>query len=232
MPNASSTLSQQNVSSHFGALIMVMMLGMFGTAEPALQAFPQERPVFLREYSTNHYTVAAYFLCRFTVEAIVTAIQVFVMAMITYWLIGFQMTFGTLFLVVYGLAMTSTAMSVMLGCAIEDPKLGQEMLPILFVPQMLFAGFFVAPHLIPSWLSWARYIFSLTYSVRIGVTQEFKDENCVGGDMALQMCGGLMDSIDANEDDIWWNWLVLLGLFVFFRLMALYTLRKKATKFF
>jgi len=31
------------------------------------------------------------------------------------------------------------------------------MLPILFVPQMLFAGFFVAPELIPIWL---RYVES------------------------------------------------------------------------
>lgn len=52
----------------------------------------------------------------------------------------------------YMLAMASTAMAVMLGCSVEDPKLGQEMLPLLFVPQMLFAGFFVAPDLIPIWL--------------------------------------------------------------------------------
>ena len=46
---------------------------------------------------------------------------------------------------VYSLAMASTALAVLLGCAIEDPKLAQEMLPLLFVPQMLFAGFFVRP---------------------------------------------------------------------------------------
>ncbi len=57
-------------------------------------------------------------------------------------------------LILYVLAMASTAVTVLLGCAIEDPKLGQEMLPLLFVPQLLFAGFFVAPLLMPSWLGW------------------------------------------------------------------------------
>ena len=53
------------------------LLGMVGTAQPALLAFPAERPVFVREYSTNHYSVVSYFLSRFIIEAIVTALQVF-----------------------------------------------------------------------------------------------------------------------------------------------------------
>jgi ABC-type multidrug transport system permease subunit len=211
---------------------MVMMMGMMGTAQQALLAFPQERPIFLREYSTNHYSVGSYFLARFTIEAVVTAIQILLMVIVSYWLVGFQMSFTNLFLIMYGLAMASTALSVWLGCVVEDPKLGQEMLPVLFVPQLLFSGFFVAPELMPSWLSWARYIFSLTYAVRIGATEEFGEGTCVGGEQANAMCGGLMDSLDANEDDKWWNWVAMLGLFAFFRLLALYILRRKATKFF
>ena len=124
---------------------MVLLMSMFGTAQPALLAFPEERPVFLREYSTNHYSVVAYFMARFTMEATVTALQVLLQLLITYYLIGFSSSFAMLWLTIYALAMSSTALSVLLGCAVEDPKLGQEMLPLLFVPQMLFAGFFVRP---------------------------------------------------------------------------------------
>jgi len=46
------------------------------------------------------------------------------------------------FAIVYALAMTSTAVAVLLGCSVGDPKMGQEFLPVLFVPQLLFAGFF------------------------------------------------------------------------------------------
>ena len=82
-------------------------------------------------------------------EAVVTAGQVMVQVLITYFLIGFQGNFGMYFVTVYTLAMASTALAVALGCSVEDPKLAQEMLPILFVPQMLFAGFFVQTELIP-----------------------------------------------------------------------------------
>ena len=67
-----------NVSSHFGAVIMILMGGMFFTAEGALQSFPEERPIFLREYSTNHYSVGAYFVSHFTMEAFLTALQILV----------------------------------------------------------------------------------------------------------------------------------------------------------
>jgi ABC-type multidrug transport system ATPase subunit/ABC-type multidrug transport system permease subunit len=140
-----------NLQSHFGALIMVLLMSMFGTAQPALLSFPEERPVFLREYSTNHYSVISYFLSRLTMEAVVTGLQVFVQAIITYFMIGFQLSFGLFWAVTYSLAMASTALAVLLGCSVEDPKLAQEMLPILFVPQMLFAGFFVVPDLIRKW---------------------------------------------------------------------------------
>jgi ABC-type multidrug transport system ATPase subunit len=219
----------QNLNSQFGALIMVMMMGMMGTAQQALLAFPQERPVFLREYSTNHYSVGSYFLARLTVEAIVTAAQILVMVVISYFLIGFKSDFGMFYLILYALAMASTAVAVLLGCAIEDPKLGQEMLPLLFVPQLLFAGFFVAPSLMPSWLGWARFIFPLTYSVRLGLIEEFEDCGSEQGDM---MCEELLKSIEAEPDEMWWYWTVLFGLFAFFRISALFVLRRKATKFF
>jgi ABC-type multidrug transport system permease subunit len=209
---------------------MVVLMSMFGTAQPALLAFPEERPVFLREYSTNHYSVVSYFLARFSMEAVVTALQILVQCVITYFLISFKSNFGIFYLAIYALAMSSTALAVLLGCAVEDPKLGQEMLPILFVPQMLFAGFFVIPELIPAWLRWARYLCSLTYAIRIVLVEEF-GHGC-GSEKADEMCENLLVAIEADEDETWWNWLALVGLFLMFRLFALYVLQQKALKFF
>jgi hypothetical protein len=73
-----------NVQSTFGALIMVLMMGMFGTAQPALLSFPEERPVFLREYSTDHYSVGAYFLSRLSMEAFITCLQVIIQVLFCY----------------------------------------------------------------------------------------------------------------------------------------------------
>eukprot|EP00522_Entomoneis_paludosa_P006385 CAMPEP_0172451976 /NCGR_PEP_ID=MMETSP1065-20121228/9768_1 /TAXON_ID=265537 /ORGANISM="Amphiprora paludosa, Strain CCMP125" /LENGTH=650 /DNA_ID=CAMNT_0013203947 /DNA_START=259 /DNA_END=2211 /DNA_ORIENTATION=+ len=220
-----------NLQSHFGALIMVLLMSMFGTAQPALLAFPSERPVFLREYSTNHYSVSAYFMSRLSMEAFVTGLQVMISNLLTYFMINFQIGFGAYFGTIYTLAMGSTALAVLLGASLENPAMAQEMLPILFVPQMLFAGFFVVPELIPVWLRWARYLCTLTYALRILMVGEFEDCD-PSNPAANDNCNNLLDTVDAEPDDTWWNWLVLIALFLFFRLMALFVLQRKATKFY
>ena len=199
-----------------------------GTAQPALLTFPQERPVFLREYSTNHYSVVSYFLSRLTIEVLVTALQCFFLVLVSFLLFGFQSNFFFFYINTYALAMVSTALAVMLGCTVEDPKLATEMMRIVFVPQLLFAGFFVSPSLIPSWLRWLRYVFSLTYVMRLGVLEEFSDCH---GQKASIACDALIDAVDAESDESWSYWIILAVLFIFFRLSALFFLQRKATKF-
>jgi ABC-type multidrug transport system permease subunit len=145
----------------------------------------------------------------------------------TFWLIS-NLPLASFFLYIYLLAIASTALAVMLGCSVEDPKLGQEMMPVLFVPQMLVAGLFVSPERMPDWWAWARYIFTLTYSVCIGLIREFGGGFYKGDDM----CQDFLVSIEADPDSEWLYWMVTLILMAFFRRLVLYILRRKATKFF
>lgn len=141
-------------------------------------------------------------------------------------MIGFQSSFLMYFVTVYALAITSATMAVLLGCAIVDPLLAQEMLPVLFIPQMLFAGFFVSPHLIPVWLRWIQFLCSLTFAVRILLVSEF-DRDC-GGAFADGLCQYVLDTAEASSEHVWCYWLLLLILLVGFRLAALLILKKKA----
>jgi hypothetical protein len=43
----------KNFNSHVGAVMMAMIYSMFGSAQPIMLAFPFERPMFLREFSTG-----------------------------------------------------------------------------------------------------------------------------------------------------------------------------------
>jgi len=131
-----------NFQSHFGALVITLLLAMFGTALPALLAFPDERPVFLREYSTNHYSVLSYFCARFVMECIVVLIQCLQINLIVYWAIGIRMRFDYLLLLSYILSLGSTALAALVGAALDDPKLGYQLMPVVYIPQLLLSGFF------------------------------------------------------------------------------------------
>eukprot|EP00815_Leptocylindrus_aporus_P011235 CAMPEP_0116067886 /NCGR_PEP_ID=MMETSP0322-20121206/11333_1 /TAXON_ID=163516 /ORGANISM="Leptocylindrus danicus var. apora, Strain B651" /LENGTH=576 /DNA_ID=CAMNT_0003554893 /DNA_START=66 /DNA_END=1793 /DNA_ORIENTATION=+ len=200
---ASDNAEVNNLNSHFGSLVMVLVSAMFGTAQPALVEFPSERPVFLREYYTNHYTVGSYFLSKFSVEAIVTFAQCFTQSVLNYYMINLQMGFITFTLLVYVLGMASTAVAVLMGAFVSDPGIAQELLPLLFVPQLLFAGFFIASDLIPVYLQWAQYLCSLTYSMRIALIYEFGD--CEPGE-AEKNCDNLLDYTFAEELDVAVYW--------------------------
>jgi len=52
------------VQASFGAMANLLISTMFGVAQSSLMEFPKDRPVFLREYSTNHYSILPYFLSK------------------------------------------------------------------------------------------------------------------------------------------------------------------------
>ena len=97
-----------NVQSCFGALLMALLANVFSTALPSLIAFPDERPVFLREYSTNHYSVFSYFGSRLLMELLVTGVQVTVSSILTYFLVGFSAHYGIFWSGLYLMACAST----------------------------------------------------------------------------------------------------------------------------
>ncbi|KAG7349282.1 ABC transporter [Nitzschia inconspicua] len=224
-----------NAQSTFGALLMSLTANIFSTALPSLVAFPEERPVFLREYSTNHYSVVSYFVSRLTVELTVNAVQVTVSTITTYFMVGFHLDYWVLWTAVYLLACASSALGVMVGSATESASTAIELLPAVFMPQILFSGFFVPPALIPNWLSWLVYIMPLTYGVRILLAGEFGGDRCDNVETfpdGTNSCTRILGNSGSNPEDVWWYYLVLLGLFIVFRLFALFVLKKKASKFY
>lgn len=231
-----------NVQSTFGAILMSLLANVFSTTIPSLLVFPQERPVFLREYSTNHYSVLSYFMSRLTMEFVVTAIQVIVSTTITYSMVGYEGSFVVFFLDIYLLAMTSTALGVLLGSSADDPSTAIELLPGAIMPQILFAGFFVPPELIPDWMAWLRYLCPLTYATRIALANEF-DGRCDDivvdtgnqqgqGPPSANYCDNVLANVDVDVDETWRNWFALLAMFVGMRVLALVNLRRKASKYY
>jgi ABC-type multidrug transport system ATPase subunit len=220
-----------NITSQFGALMILLMLAMLGTAQPALLFFPEERPIFLREYSTDHYSVMSYFVSRLLVEMMNTGVQILIMATLIYFMVSFNGSYWIFLGTTYALAMSGTAMAVMLGVLAEgNAKVAQQLLPLLFIPQLLFSGFFVSPSLMPSYLQWAQYVCVLTYAVRILIVEEFYE--CSDNPTENRNCQNLVENVRADPDQLLFYWSMLVIYFIVFRTLALFLLRRSATKFY
>jgi hypothetical protein len=222
------------LSSHFGAIVMVSIGSMFGTAQPVMLSFPMERPIFLREYTTGTYSCFAYFISKAMVEVPLAFFQNLTTYIIVYPLLQLQGNFMQLATSAWGLGIASSSVAVVLGCSVPDVKAVAELAPAVFVPQMLFAGFFVRIEQIPVYLRWAQYLCALKYCLNLIVLIEFDD--CEKGSnnkvAAKAACEHLLEVNDIVKEDWVIYILVLAALFFGFRLLGSFVLLKKAQTFY
>ena len=211
-------------SSILGAIVNVLISTMMGQSNPALLTFAQDRPLFLREYSTNHYSIIPYFLSKLWTEALNTFIAMLTQALVVYWTIGLQMGFGIFLAITYTLCLTTTAIAVLLGACFSDIKNALSCFTIVVIPQFYFSGVFIAIQYIPIGISWIQYICSLMYASRLSFAYEFRDCAKTPG----SACDDILKQNNVVVDDIWFYWLMLLLLFAIFRCLGVVVLRSKA----
>jgi ABC-type multidrug transport system permease subunit len=154
------------------------------------------------------------------------------MVTLIYNMVNFRGSMAIYYATTYALAMSGTAMAVMLGVLSGgNAKFAQQLIPLIFIPQLLFSGFFVSPNLIPKFLRWAQYVCVLTYAVRMLIIEEF--HNCNEENyFANQNCNKLVEKSAAVPGDEWFYWTMLVAYFFCFRSLALLLLRKSATRFY
>jgi len=215
-----------NVQAQLGAVVNVQVSTLFGQSQGALQTFPTERPLFLREYSTKHYNVLPYFLSKLITEFFQAGTAMLVQSLVCFFMIGLQMNFGQFFMISFVLALTGNAVALLLGSMSADPMVAMNLFPLIVVPQIFFSGVFLPIDLIPEFVRWGQYLCALKYASGLSIIYEF--DYCEPG-LAQQNCENILRRNDVNPDDAWWYWLALLGVFGLFRLMVLIVLRKKAS---
>ena len=210
-----------NLESHFGSLANLSISAMFSAVQPILLTFPIERPVFLREYSSGFYSVFTHFLSKTFIELFLNFIFTFVMMIITYWAIGLNGNFFLLGLIFWLQSSVGASLALWLGSLTSNVETAIQMTPVLLVPQILFSGVFLRVSLIPKWLRWVQYTCFLKYTINLLTIEEFKKIN-VEGEQELK------DGLNLENDLEWAYIIVLIGMFILFRLSSMYFLAKRA----
>lgn len=204
------------VNSHFGALTMVAIGCMFGSAQPELLKFPMARPVFIREYASGLYGTTAYVFSKTLVDMPLMFCQSTLVWLITYWLIGLHGNFGFMILAAWTIALSGASVALVIGSLVAEINKAMELAPLVLVPQILFAGFFIRTEQIPTPLDLAQYLCFLKYGLNLFLIVEF-------GNTDLYDRTDAQELLDKNsvDRDLWYVYvLVLAGIFVGFRILA------------
>ncbi|CAJ1409880.1 unnamed protein product [Effrenium voratum] len=161
---------QQEIEYHY----KVGFTAMFSASQPTILSFPLERPVFLREYSSNMYGTLAYFLSKMLVEAPLGALQALLALSISHHYMRFQGEFLEMWATVCLLNACAVSFSLLIGCLVRYPRESGAIGPLVFVPQLLMSGTFIPVQAIPHFLRWMQYVSFLQYAVKLLAIVEFR----------------------------------------------------------
>ena len=148
----------------------------FNAIQNVILIFPDERQVFLRELNNNMYSASAYFWSKVISELPVSILTPVLYGSMIYYSIGlhkpaeFFFNYLATLILVYN---ASGGYSMIISVAISNKQLAVTMTPMLIVPFMLFAGFFVSSDNIPWFLKEFEYLSIFKYGYQALVHNEF-----------------------------------------------------------
>jgi ATP-binding cassette subfamily G (WHITE) protein 1 len=167
-----------------GALFFITMNISFNAIQNVILIFPDERPVFLREVNNNMYAVSPYFWAKIFSELPFAILTPTIFGCIVYFLIGLNTLTIEIFLIflltlilIYN---ASSGYSLIISASFSDKQLAVTLTPVLIIPFMLFAGFFVSTDNIPVFLKEFEYLSIFKYGYTALLVNQFESiiEQC------------------------------------------------------
>lgn len=156
----------QGIQNVQGALFFMTMNCSFNAIQNVILIFPDERPVFLREVNNNMYKTTPYFWAKIVSEIPFSIVIPSVFGCICYYAVGLKPQAGNFFTYLLILILIYNAFSgysLIISASFSNKQLAVTLTPVLIVPFMLFAGFFVASDNIPWYLKEFEYLSIIKY---------------------------------------------------------------------
>jgi len=231
--------SQTNITDREGALFFMTLNQVMSCINAVLLTFPLERALLVREQSNGMYSITSYFLGKYLSNFPLDVFFPTLYSILIYWTVGLNDSSAARFFYylfcVFCMSICASSMGMSLGCILPNPEVAVALAPIAIIPFMLFGGFFINLNSIPDWLSWIRYISVFKWGYQGLLVNEMTNINFTCTDsqyVKVETPQGVVEVcpitsgdqvLQANNytwDDYWQAVLVLIGLFVLFRLIA------------
>lgn len=143
----------------------------------AINSFPSERSVVLRERAAGYYCVSAYFLSKAITDTLTQLVSPVLFSLTMYWLVGFQSDAGKFFIFTTFMTLSSLvalSMANMVSALTPSVTVALTFLPSVLEVCRLMGGFFMPPSNLPAYFSWLDALSYVKYSY-VGIAlNEFK----------------------------------------------------------
>lgn len=216
-----------NIQDQIGLLFFFSIFWGFFPLFNAIFAFPQERPMLIKERSSGMYRLSSYYFARMAGDLPMELVLPTIFVTVTYWTGGLKPSFVTfvltLLIILYNV-LVSQGLGLAMGAILMDVKQATTLASVTMLVFLLVGGYYIQK--IPAFIAWLKYVSFSHYCYKLLVGVQYSDNefyecgigmNCRVMDFPAIKCLGL--------DGKWWDVAALTLMFVGYRLFAYVALR-------
>merc|ERR1719421_2164543 len=230
--------NQKSVQGINGLMFMSMMMTAMTQLGATINTFGADMPLYMREHHAGMYSMTALFFSRNISDLPLEILKPCIFGTIVFNLTGLMNNvpeyYGSFLLILIVHAMTGASAGYLIGALAPSRETAQLFLPLVILPQMIFAGFMVNLDSLPVFLSWVQHIsfFKYTYHLlMVNVWRGWGDIPC-----ELQRCAYLngkqvLDYLSIDEDKYSQAFYILLTIMLAARGLAWFGLVRRAAKY-
>ncbi|KAK5645431.1 hypothetical protein RI129_006731 [Pyrocoelia pectoralis] len=162
-----ATNDQKGIQAIQGALFIFVVENTFNPMYAVMAVFPQDRPLFLREYKSGHYSVGMYYFAKVAAMIPGLVLETLLFSLIAYWLVGLRATSGSFWFTTLIILLTlnvSLACGIFFSIAFDTIPSAMSFLAPFDFHLMIVSGLFIKLSSLPSYISWTKYLSWIMYA--------------------------------------------------------------------
>ncbi|XP_062082250.1 ABC transporter G family member 23 [Humulus lupulus] len=230
------------VAERLGLFAFSLSFLLSSTVE-ALPIFLQERQVLMKESSRGAYRISSYMIANTVVFLPFLFAVAIIFAVPLYWIVGLNPSSAAFLfftLVVWLILLMASSLVLFLSAVSPDFISGNSLICTVLGAFFLFSGYFIPKESIPKYWIFMYYVSLYRYPLDSLLTNEYwslrskcfnwNKESVDGQPRCLLTGNDVLKSRGLEDDPRWINVGIMLGFFVFYRLLGWIILSRRSAK--
>ncbi|CAL5350056.1 unnamed protein product [Camellia sinensis] len=193
----------------------------------AIFAFPQERPMLIKERSSGMYRLSSYYFARMVGDLPMELVLPTIFVTITYWMGGLKpslITFILTLLIILFNVLVSQGLGLALGAILMEVKQATTLASVTMLVFLLAGGYYIQH--IPAFIAWLKYISFSHYCYKLLVGVQYSETEVYECELGAHCKVIDFPAIEyLGIDNKGWDVFALAVMLVGYRLLAYVALR-------
>ncbi|XVF53506.1 hypothetical protein PTKIN_Ptkin05aG0104600 [Pterospermum kingtungense] len=229
---------KEGMEKRFGLFAFTLTFLLSSTTE-TLPIFLNERPILLRETSSGVYRLSSYLIANTLVFLPYLLVIALIYSTSVYFLVGLcasWQAFAYFVLVIWIIVLMANSFVLFLSSLAPNYIAGTSLVTILLGAFFLFSGYFISKDSLPKYWLFMHFFSMYKYALDALLINEY---SCLASRCFLwynetKTCmltgGDVLEKKGLHERQRWTNIYILVGFFVFYRILCLLVLIRRVSR--